>query len=86
MDAELVFDPRTARSAGGVKEQPQWARAAFDALAQKNSNLQIALGVQFPYTASQLVATPDFADLVAQVFAATGPVLQRMPSAPSSRS
>jgi hypothetical protein len=77
-DAELVFDPRTWSGDGAVKEQQEWARVAFDAMWNKNSNLQMAIGVRFPYGVSEAVSRPDFADVVASVFLATQPILSSL--------
>lgn len=77
-DAELVFDPRTWRGSGAIKEQGEWARVAFEAMTNKEANLQIAVGVRFPYGASALVASPGFDDAVAQVFLATRRILDRL--------
>jgi hypothetical protein len=86
-EAALEFDPRTAfRNAGGIKSQEQWLRCTFDVLANRESNLQVDVGLMFPYDRSQAVRSPDFARLVAGSWCATAPVLaliRETPDAPT---
>lgn len=54
VDCELRFDgrtalPKTSRYRGRVKSQPQWVKAAHDALAHRQSNLEFRIGCSFPY-------------------------------------
>lgn len=79
-DCQFRFDPRTAialRSAAHrkVKLQPQWLRAAYDALTTRRSNLQFQIGVVFPYATCPKVATPDIARIVADVWLACRPLI-----------
>lgn len=78
-DAILRFDPRTALDAGrqsGVKPQPQWLRAAFDALDQRRSNLQLQMGAEFVYARCEAVRSEQVAEVVAQVWLACAPMLR----------
>jgi hypothetical protein len=78
-DALLEFDPRTA--VGGcepVKLQEEWLRAAYDVYATKQSNRQLAIGVQFSYARSTRVHDAGFASAVAQSWTAMQPLLARL--------
>jgi hypothetical protein len=76
LDAFLEFDPRTAFSGHGqIKRQEEWLRGAFDAFSNKQSNLQLGLGVAFPYGVSTAVSAPDFARAVVAAWRASAPVL-----------
>jgi hypothetical protein len=49
IDAILQFDPRTAalrdgKSAASVKQQRQWLRTAYEVIAKRRSNIQLAFG------------------------------------------
>jgi hypothetical protein len=84
-DAVLEFDPRTAfRNTSGVKPQEQWLRCAFDVLANRESNLQVDVGLMFPYDRSRMVRSPDFARLVAASWCATAPVLALIRETPDT--
>ncbi len=52
--AYIDFDIRTAypkkKRKGEPDFQPQWLRASYEAYCEKKSNLQMALGVRFPYS------------------------------------
>jgi hypothetical protein len=84
-DADLEFDPRTAIDSKNakVKLQEQWLQAAFDAFANKRSNIQIAIGVRFPYRDKSRVRNAHFIDLVEQSFIACKPFLTAMGLTPS---
>ncbi|MBK6005948.1 hypothetical protein JJB11_07555 [Ramlibacter ginsenosidimutans] len=77
-DAEIVFDPRTIRGDGKIIQQFEWIQAAFDAMQSRKANLQLAVGVRFPYETSSVVGTSTFADTVAEVFSATSTFLSRV--------
>lgn len=75
-DASLEFDLRTLGSngGGGVKEQPEWALAAFRALEAKRSNMQMGIGAQLPY-GSDIVRSLAVTDAVAGSWIACEPWL-----------
>lgn len=84
VDARLEFDLRTAfqesrRGARAVvKVQPQWMDATFGALANKRSNLQLAIGASFPFGRSSSVGDKTFVDRVAGTWIACSPLLAAM--------
>jgi hypothetical protein len=76
LDAYLEFDPRTAFAGhGAIKRQEEWLRSAYEAFADKRSNLQVGIGAAFRYGASTSVSAPDFARSVVAAWCATAPVL-----------
>ena len=76
LDAYLEFDPRTAFPGhGSIKRQEEWLRSAYEAFADKRSNLQIGIGAAFRYGTSTTVSAPNFARSVVAVWRATTPVL-----------
>lgn len=76
-DARLDFDLRTALPGGrkGVKAQPQWVGAVYDALARKRSNLQLGAGVRFAYGSHRL-GSPQALDLIARSWIGCRPLLK----------
>lgn len=85
-DAIIEFDARTALGGGAsVRGQEQWLQATFDALARRQSNLQLSVGVAFAYGASTRVSAPEFAEVAARAWRATAPLL-RLLEAPTAAS
>ena len=76
VDATLDFDLRTIAGDEqvGVKFQDGWAKAAFEALASRSSNLQLAVGAQLPYKAEP-VREKTVVDLIARTWIACQPWL-----------
>jgi hypothetical protein len=76
-DAMLEFDPRTALGGrGGIKMQEEWLQAAFAALANRQSNIQVAVGIAFSYARSTSVGAAGFASSVANAWQSTKPLLE----------
>ena len=78
LHAQLRFDPRTFFPTRGapVKHQPQWLKATYEALKHRGqSNLQLQIGVDFPYQTCTRVRTPAAVELVADVWSACKPVI-----------
>jgi hypothetical protein len=82
-DARLQFDLRTGfeerrRWGTSVKHQPQWLEIAYEALAKKNSNLQLGVGATFRYEQCPAVRAPYILDHVAEVWLACKPLVEAM--------
>lgn len=78
-DAMLEFDPRTALKTGnGVKVQEQWLKATYDAFSKPKSNLQLAIGLAFPYRSSSLIKHASFVEIAERSWLACRPVLAKM--------
>jgi len=78
VDAELVFDLRTAFKTGGsnpVKQQQQWLNAAFDVMCNKKSNLQIQVGVEFSYDKCKTISSSKSINLFVESILALKPFL-----------
>jgi hypothetical protein len=85
LDAYLEFDPRTAFPGhGSIKRQEEWLRSAYEAFADKRSNLQIGIGAAFRYGTSTTVSAPDFARSVVAVWRATAPIVDLLHDAAST--
>ncbi|MFQ5644817.1 MAG: hypothetical protein ACE5FQ_14125, partial [Thiogranum sp.] len=81
LDAQIGFDLRTAfpgAKRNPVKMQPQWLRAAYDGLANKQSNLQIAIGAIYPYAMCKAVKSRMILDHIANTWLSTKPILDVM--------
>jgi len=81
VDAQIGFDLRTAfpsSKRNPVKQQPQWLRAAYEGLANKQSNLQIATGAIYPYAMCKAVKSRIILDLIANTWLSTKPILEAM--------
>lgn len=82
VDCQLRFDARTtlptaSRDRGPVKSQPQWLKAAYEALVHRRSNLEFAIGGSFPYGSCPTVADSAIVRAIADVWLACGPVVKR---------
>lgn len=81
-DALLIFDPRTALEGDGpLKPQPEWMDAAFAALANKSSNLQLQVGAYFPYARCDVTRSREILDRMAEVWIACKPVVRMLAGA-----
>jgi hypothetical protein len=82
VDAKMGFDLRTAfpevEKNDGVKAQPQWLQATYDALCHKRSNLQVVIGAAFPYRSCPATSKPEIIDTIANVWIACKPLLDVM--------
>lgn len=80
LDCQLRFDPRTAirlkgNAVGRVKRQPQWLRAAYEGLRGRRSNLQLQVGLDFPYDSCPTVATRKIVRATVDVWLACRPLI-----------
>jgi hypothetical protein len=80
VDALLEFDLRTAfptrNSVEKVpKPQPQWLKSVYDALNDRNANLQLAVGVRFPYDRCMATSKPEILDHIACAWIACLPLI-----------
>jgi hypothetical protein len=80
IDALLQFDPRTAASLSGkttasVKQQREWLHTAYEVIAKRRSNIQLAFGATFPYDRCPVVRTPEILDHIANVWLSCKPLL-----------
>ena len=83
IDARMQFDLRTAfeghRTVGNsVKVQHQWLEATYEALAAKNSNLQLGVGAIFRYERCPDVHTPKILNHVARVWLGCKPLIDTL--------
>ncbi len=77
VDAHLAADIRTILPGRRreAKYQPQWARAIYAVLAEKQSNIQFGIEVQLSYDCPK-VRTPGAVDLFAQALIALHPLVR----------
>ena len=80
-DARMSVDLRTVLAAprqpiDGVKHQPEWLEALHLAYAQRRSNMQVGLGVDFLY--NDKTRSVKVLDLVAGAWKACRPLLERV--------
>lgn len=81
IDARVEYDLRTAfprTKQQPVKTQPQWLLATFDALSNKRSNLQVAVGAAFPYRRCEKTRSPEILDYVEETWLACKPLIDQM--------
>src|SRR5712672_1545921 len=82
LDMKMIFDPRTAFPGGprGARNrprfQPEWLRAAYEALRHRKSNLQFQIGAAFPYDSWEAVRMASIAEVVAKTWIACRPVIE----------
>jgi hypothetical protein len=82
VDCQLRFDARTAlpagsRYRGSVKNQPQWLKAAYEALIHRQSNLEFQIGCSFPYATCPTVVDKSIVRAIADVWLACSPMLKK---------
>jgi hypothetical protein len=83
IDADLVLDLRTAfeefaGSRDAPKYQPQWLDAAYYALENRDSNLQLGIGAKLYYDRCIVVGKREILDYIARVWIGCKPLLDRM--------
>lgn len=84
VDAKLAFDLRTAFSKEkskvkiDAKYQPGWLHASYEALSKKQANVQLAVGVIFPYANCKAVNNSDIIDVIADVWISCKPLISTM--------
>lgn len=82
IDGVMTFDLRTAFD--GVKDQEvkmqkQWLSAIYSMIANKKSNMSLAIGVSFPYQTCRKIQKPAVLDSIAASWIACKPLLDNMP-------
>ena len=83
VDALLEFDLRTSFPARGSTEkspklQPQWLKSVYDALNDRNANLQLAAGVRFPYDRCIATNRREILDHIACAWVACAPLVSNI--------
>lgn len=85
VDASLEFDLRTAgcistkkKEKPSIKIQPEWLQAVHDALTEKRSNLQLAVGAMFFYGRCPAANTREILDHIANVWLACRPLIRKV--------
>ena len=83
-DAQLEFDPQTAvglqspdQASNALKIQPEWLSATYDALTNKNANIELCLGGRMEYQYPG-VQSREFIDRVIDSWAACRPLLNAL--------
>ncbi|HSV36588.1 MAG TPA: hypothetical protein VLI46_13580 [Ramlibacter sp.] len=85
-DAQVEFDPRTVRGAGGkgnsrsvIKPRDEWAQAAYGSLvAKRGANLELGVGFRFAYRNCISVRKREFVNVIAEVWQAQRAILMAM--------
>lgn len=83
IDALLEFDLRTAFPAADPTErspklQPQWLQSVYEALNDRNANLQLATGVRFSYDRCPDASTRTILDHIAHAWIACTPLINNL--------
>ncbi|MDE0332041.1 MAG: hypothetical protein OXL41_09250 [Nitrospinae bacterium] len=79
LDASIDINLRTySHESNGPKFQPQWIDAAFSALKNKKSNLELQIGGIFPHRTCEAIQQPYALDLVAETWIACEPYLSAL--------
>ena len=76
-DARLDIDLRTHGNKDGdkTKFQPEWIKAVFGILKNKNSNIEMQIGAEFPYRTCKAIQEPEALDFVAAAWTACRPYI-----------
>ena len=83
IDALLEFDLRTSFPAKDAKEktpkwQSQWLTTVYDALNDRNANLQLAAGVRFPYDRCTATNKREILDHIASAWISCAPLVSNI--------
>lgn len=81
IDAELQFDLRTAfqgDQSAKVKPQHEWLQVAYEAFRGKRSNIQLEIGVRFPYEPYSTTKSPKILNHIVDAWLACKPFIQTM--------
>jgi hypothetical protein len=84
IDCMLRFDPRTAfaelaaTEGRSVKHQPQWLEAAYSALSDRQGNLQLQVGVDFPYRTCDATRSEKIVRAARDAWIACRPLVERV--------
>ncbi len=84
IDARLSYDLRTAfkaqanASESGIKYQPLWIEATFEALKNKRANTQLAVGMIFPYSTCPVVGSPGILKYITDAWIGCMPLVKKM--------
>ena len=83
IDAKLEFDLRTACSEvnstkGSPKLQPQWLGSIYEALTNRNANLQVGAGARFSYDQCHEVGSQKVLNHIANAWIACEPLIGRI--------
>lgn len=58
-DLRVAFGDKSPDKGPAIKRQPQWANAVFDMLQNKRANIQLQIGVIFPYESCEQLKGRD---------------------------
>ena len=67
-----TLDP--PKSSGKIKHQPEWAQGMYEVLVNKKSNIQLSVGVTFPYS-SAAIRKPQATDLFVETWVGLNPLI-----------
>ncbi len=74
-DLRTLLDPSDRRSNRDIKVQPLWVDAAYQVLTQRRGNVQLGVGVAFPYARCPAVHTPELVEHIAATWVALKPAV-----------
>ena len=76
-DAHLDIDLRTYGNKDGdkTKFQPEWIKTVFAISENKNSNIEMQIGAEFPYRTCKAIQEPEALDFVAAAWIACRPYI-----------
>jgi len=60
------------------KPQPQWLQSVYEALNDKNANLQLAVGVRFSYDRCPDASSRTILDRIAHAWIASTPLINNL--------
>lgn len=79
MDAYIDVDLRTLEGdSSGVKRQPEWVGAAFHALKNEMSNLEVQIGARFPYKTCEKISELGSLEFVVRTWIACKPYIDAL--------
>jgi hypothetical protein len=76
IDGQVEFDLRTAFPAEGekIKRQDEWIASAWESIVNKNSNLEVSIGVAFPYEQCKNLNSKSTIQLMSDAWLACKPI------------
>jgi len=75
VDLRTSLDPLKRRGRKAIHVQPIWVATAYDLFVQRRGNVQLGIGVAFPYARCPATQTPELVDHVAAAWIACKPAV-----------
>ncbi len=74
-DLRTLLEPAERRSNSAIRVQPLWVETAYNIFVRRRGNVQLGIGVGFPYAHCSAVHSPEVVDQIAAAWIACRPAV-----------